>query len=108
MTRGDLEAWLDPMVGYGLLLLPARLASNVRAGLAESGPLLAELARAGWVVQVDDEDEPMCEGWCPDARAAVALYLDAEPIVSEPSFEQIRAAVVALCADAGVWLGIPA
>lgn len=103
-------AYLDPMSGQGLLLLPApeddvSSLEGFGADLhhADYDAVTRDLDVRGWEMQEDDETGmPWTHvGYAADGRQAVALY-GLDPITSTPNLEQLAASMGELLEAAGV------
>lgn len=99
-------AHLDTWTGLGLLTLP-HPSTDVQfpgcdgmAAAAWNGALQALYGR-GWTLLMDEDDEPVTEGYTACGRQVVGLY-GLRPIIRQASLDEMAQALVALRAVAKV------
>ena len=101
-------AYLDPMTGEGLLILPnpdddvpGLTDRPLSLHAADWDQVMADLDRRGWEPSQGDHGELLYVGKTIDGREAIGLY-GRDPIVSMPSAEQAASASAALLEAAQV------
>ena len=99
-------AYLDPMTGSGLLVMPRPeddLALGDGVGLHEAdwSRVIAELDRLGWEPTEDDDGLPMFDGMTTDGREVIGLYCR-EPITTMPTLAECAEADEELARLAGM------
>ncbi|MEU7995369.1 hypothetical protein AB0B83_08530 [Micromonospora sp. NPDC049060] len=98
ITYADHVAYLDPMTGEGLLVLPLVAddieppAGSVSLQAAGWDHAIRDLNRRGWEPTEDDDGGTMHVGTTADGRPVIGLY-GREPIISQPSIEQAAEAL---------------
>jgi hypothetical protein len=104
-------AYLDPMTGQGLLVMPRPEDDLTLGGVglheADWNYAIAELDRLGWEPTEDDEDEEVgvCyDGDTIDGRAVIGLY-GREPVVTMPTIREYAEADEELMRLAGLVSG---
>ncbi|MEV0733303.1 hypothetical protein [Polymorphospora sp. NPDC050346] len=110
LTYASHTAYLDPMTGEGLLVLPL-VADDIEpvAGMAslhaaDWDHAIRDLHRQGWEPSEDDDGGTIRVGTTADGRDAIGLY-GKHPVISLPSVEQAAEAMRDLLAVARVVLG---
>lgn len=125
MSYGVHVAYLDPMVGAGLLICPnpdddieppggsfgeLRWVPEIQMEAYEQHLSLhwADWERAirslldmHWTVLEDEWGMPLEDGATPDGRTAVSLYGEA-PVISQPTLEEIEDSLIRLRQAAGI------
>ncbi|MFI2647590.1 hypothetical protein [Micromonospora fulviviridis] len=100
-------AYLDPMTGEGLLVLPRfaddldPLAGMVSLHAADWDHAIGDLGRRGWEPSEDDGGDLVHVGTTNDGRPVIGLY-GREPMISTPSIKQAAEALRELLAVAQV------